>query len=94
LLLGRARTQALKFHVSQADPATAEPEGEANRPVARAATLQRYAIRRVHKPRMTGLLDSPVRNLAVGVAFTLTVMALATAAYMSQGWSFRDASTW
>jgi voltage-gated potassium channel len=49
------------------------------------------AIRRVPKPRMTGLLDSPVRNLTVGVAYTVTVMILATAAYMAVGWSFRDA---
>jgi voltage-gated potassium channel Kch len=40
---------------------------------------------------MTGLLDSPVRNLVVGVAYTITVMALATAAYIAVGWSFRDA---
>jgi len=40
---------------------------------------------------MTGLFDSPVRNLGIGVGFTLIVMVAATAAYMSQGWSFRDA---
>lgn len=40
---------------------------------------------------MTGLFDSPVRNLITGVSFTLTVMALATIAYMAKGWSFRDA---
>jgi voltage-gated potassium channel len=40
---------------------------------------------------MTGLLDSPVRNLTVGVTYTITVMILATAAYMAAGWSFRDA---
>jgi voltage-gated potassium channel len=40
---------------------------------------------------MTGLLDSPVRNLVGGISYTLTVMALATAAYMAVGWSFRDA---
>ena len=50
-----------------------------------------HPIRRVPKPRMTGLLDSPVRNLTVGVAYTLAVMMLATAAYMAAGWSFRDA---
>ena len=48
-------------------------------------------IRRVPKPRMTGLLDSPVRNLTFGVAYTVTVMMIATAAYMAVGWSFRDA---
>jgi hypothetical protein len=40
---------------------------------------------------MTGLLDSPVRNLVVGVCYVLTVMAIATVAYMAAGWSFRDA---
>jgi voltage-gated potassium channel len=49
------------------------------------------AIRRVPKPRMTGLLDSPVRNLTAGVTYTLTVMIIATIAYMAAGWSFRDA---
>lgn len=40
---------------------------------------------------MTGLLDSPVRNLTFGSLYVITVMVLATAAYMSVGWSFRDA---
>jgi voltage-gated potassium channel len=40
---------------------------------------------------MTGLFDSPVRNLGFAVAFTIVVMVLATVAYMAQGWSFRDA---
>ncbi len=40
---------------------------------------------------MTGLLNSPVRNLTAGIAYTITVMMLATAAYMAVGWSFRDA---
>ncbi len=40
---------------------------------------------------MSGLLDSPVRNLTVGIAFMIVVMVLATAAYMAVGWSFRDA---
>jgi voltage-gated potassium channel len=48
-------------------------------------------IRRVSKPRTTGLLDSPVRNLSVGIAYTFAVMVLATAAYMAAGWSLRDA---
>jgi voltage-gated potassium channel Kch len=48
-------------------------------------------IRRVPKPRMTGLLDSPVRNLTFGAIYVLAVMVLATAAYMAVGWSFRDA---
>ena len=40
---------------------------------------------------MSGLLDSPVRNLTVGIAYMIVVMVLATAAYMAVGWSFRDA---
>ena len=40
---------------------------------------------------MSGLLNSPVRNLTVGIAFMIVVMVLATAAYMAVGWSFRDA---
>jgi hypothetical protein len=69
-------------------------EGSGDRPTpsraARAPGKPR-TIRRVPKPRMTGLLDSPVRNLTVGVAYTVTVMILATAAYMTVGWSFKDA---
>jgi TrkA-N domain/Ion channel len=52
---------------------------------------QSRPIRRVPKPRMTGLLDSPVRNLTVGVIYTILVMIGATVAYMAVGWSFRDA---
>jgi voltage-gated potassium channel Kch len=48
-------------------------------------------IRRVPRPRLTGLLDSPIRNLTFGVLYILLVMALATAAYIAVGWSFRDA---
>ena len=40
---------------------------------------------------MTGLLDSPVRNLTFGSLYVVLVMVLATGAYMSVGWSFRDA---
>jgi voltage-gated potassium channel Kch len=40
---------------------------------------------------MTGLLDSPVHNLAYGLGYIVTVIILATAAYISVGWSFRDA---
>jgi voltage-gated potassium channel len=58
---------------------------------ARVPRRRPHPIRRVPKPRLTGLLDSPVRNLTVGVAYTLTVMMLATVAYMAAGWSFRDA---
>jgi voltage-gated potassium channel Kch len=45
----------------------------------------------VPKPKTAGLLDSPVRNLTVGVAYVIVVMVIATAAYMRAGWSFRDA---
>lgn len=41
---------------------------------------------------MSGVLDSPVRNLSVGLGFTLGVMVLATSAYMAVGWTFRDAA--
>jgi voltage-gated potassium channel len=66
-------------------------ERPARLPTARAPRLKPHQIRRVPKPRMTGLLDSPIRNLGVGVAYTVTVMIVATAAYMAAGWSFRDA---
>jgi len=49
-------------------------------------------IRRVPKPRMTGLLDSPVRNIIAGVAYTLVVIAVAISAYVMVGWSLRDAT--
>ena len=77
---------------------TAESFGDeiaAGRPAQRSAgrlpRLKPHQIRRVPKPRMTGLLDSPIRNLSVGVAYTVTVMIVATVAYMAAGWSFRDA---
>jgi voltage-gated potassium channel Kch len=60
-------------------------------PSARAPRQRPKQIRRMRKPRVTGLLDSPVRNLIAGVVYTVTVMVLATGAYMSVGWSFRDA---
>jgi voltage-gated potassium channel len=60
-------------------------------PAARPARTRPRAIRRVPKPRMGGLFDSPVRNLTVGVAYTIVVMILGTAGYMALGWSFRDA---
>jgi voltage-gated potassium channel len=59
--------------------------------VARPARGRQRQIRRVPKPNMTGLLDSPVRNLTVGIIYTIVVMILATIAYMVVGWSFRDA---
>src|SRR5579872_1719644 len=70
---------------------TTQTEQPARLPTVRAPRLKPRPIRRVPKPRMTGLLDSPVRNLSVGVAYTVIVMVLATLAYMATGWSFRDA---
>ena len=82
---------------SDGQPA-AEPSSEATitarparLPTARVPRLKPHPIRRVPKPRMTGLLNSPVRNLSVGVAYTVSVMLIATVAYMAVGWSFRDA---
>jgi voltage-gated potassium channel len=60
-------------------------------PTAREPRARPRTIRRVPKPRMTGLLDSPVRNLTAGGIYTVTVMIIATIAYMAAGWSFRDA---
>jgi voltage-gated potassium channel len=40
---------------------------------------------------MDRLLGSPLRNLATIIVFMLVVMAVATVAYMSAGWSFSDA---
>lgn len=40
---------------------------------------------------MRHILPGPVRNLARGIGFVLTVMACAIAAYMCWGWSFGDA---
>lgn len=49
-------------------------------------------IRRAPRPRMTGLLDSPARNLTFGCLYVAAVSALGTIAYMKLGhWSFRDA---
>jgi voltage-gated potassium channel len=75
----------------------AEPPGAVSRftstpnPARPAPRARPVGIRRVPRPRMTGLLDSPVRNLTFGVFYILTVMVLATVAYMAAGWSFRDA---
>ncbi len=60
-------------------------------PAAPAPRRKPAPVRRVPKPRMTGLLDSPVRKIIVGVAFMVMVMIGATAGYMAAGWSFRDA---
>lgn len=61
------------------------------RPRPAAARRRPGGIRRVPKPRLTGLLDSPVRNLTFGMIYVVLVMVFATAAYMIAGWSFRDA---
>jgi voltage-gated potassium channel Kch len=52
---------------------------------------RRINIRRVPPPRLSGVLDSPVRNLTFGSIYVGVVMIAATAAYMGAGWSFRDA---
>ena len=39
----------------------------------------------------TGLLGSPLRNLFLGIGFTIAVTILATIAYVKAGWSFSDA---
>ncbi len=64
-----------------------EVEARAQLPVER----QRQQIRRVPKPRMSGFFDSPHRNLIIGVIYTLTVMMLGVTAYMTAGWSLREA---
>src|SRR5271166_3657661 len=75
----------------QADIVKTGADRPANLPRAREPRPRPRAIRRVPKPKMTGLLDSPVRNLTAGGAYMITVMTLATSAYMAAGWSFRDA---
>ena len=72
-------------------PSQLPMERAARLPAAPLAHRRARAIRRVPKPRMTGLLDSPGRNLTVGVGYIITVMVLAITAYMAVGWSFRDA---
>jgi voltage-gated potassium channel len=68
---------------------SASPAPDAPSPVA--PRPRSGGIRRVPKPRLTGLLDSPGRNLTLGMIFVLMVMVSATVAYMAAGWSFRDA---
>jgi len=63
----------------------------AERETPRPARRKRTAVRRVPKPKVSGLLDSPSRTLALGVAYTFSVMILGILAYMGQGWSLRDA---
>src|SRR5208337_3410148 len=48
-------------------------------------------IRRAPPPNLEGFFDSPQRNLIGGVVFIIFVTTVATLAYMSQGWSLRDA---
>lgn len=77
--------------------AIAEPDGGASvlMPSGAPETLPRPrtgSIRRVPPPRMTGLLDSPTRNLTFGIIYVVLVSVLGTIAYMKVGhWSFRDA---
>jgi voltage-gated potassium channel len=59
--------------------------------VERAAAAPTGRVRRAPKPRMSGFLDSPSRNLVIGVAYIITVMTIATTAYVSSGWSLKDA---
>ena len=43
------------------------------------------------RTRAAGFLASPARNLILGVAYMLVVMAAATASYVADGWSLGDA---
>jgi voltage-gated potassium channel len=65
-----------------AEPGAAAPRGARDKPI---------GIRRVPKPRLRGFLDSPHRNLILGIVYTLSVMLAGTIAYMTVGWSLRDA---
>src|ERR1700689_5413193 len=85
---------------SSSEPASELPaagsSGEDSGDLAAQASVARAVrrpapIRRVPKPRMRGLFDSPHRNLIFGVAYTISVMILGTAAYLAAGWSLRDA---
>src|ERR1700736_1054736 len=88
-------TAPLLLADADADPIpVAEPAPAAAGPSAPPKVTARPrpgAVRRVPKPRMTGMLDSPVRNLTFGVDYVVVVMILATLGYMATGWSFRDA---
>jgi Trk K+ transport system NAD-binding subunit len=50
--------------------------------------MRSHPVRQAAGP--TGLLGSPLRNLALGVGFTFAVMMAATYAYWWAGWSFSD----
>jgi voltage-gated potassium channel Kch len=60
-------------------------------PAPRVVRERPRSIRRVRKPRTTGLLDSPVRNLVFGASYMIVVIILGTTAYMIAGWSLKDA---
>jgi voltage-gated potassium channel len=49
------------------------------------------ARRRPRPAETRGLLASPLRNLILGIGFTLSVMVLATVAYCLAGWTLGDA---
>ena len=61
---------------------TAAARSDAPTPQGRGARDKPLSIRRVPKPRLRGFLDSPHRNLILGILYTLTVMAVGTTAYM------------
>jgi voltage-gated potassium channel len=44
------------------------------------------------KSAVSGMLGSPLRNLAAVILFVLTLMVLSIAGYMANGWSFQDAA--
>jgi voltage-gated potassium channel len=72
-------------------PNTVEPASTPRAPMSPPPRARSGAIRRVPKPRMTGLLDSPTRNLTFGVIYVVLVSVIGTIAYMKLGhWSFRD----
>jgi voltage-gated potassium channel Kch len=76
---------------SAEQPELVSEAAHAPAPAGRTLRQRSSGIRRVPRPRMTGLLDSPIRNLTFGLLYIFLVMALATAAYVAVGWSFRDA---
>jgi voltage-gated potassium channel len=70
--------------------ASSDTEAESAAPQPRPVSRSMGRVRRAPKPKMSGLLDSPSRNLTFGIAYILTVTVGVTA-YMACGWSFRDA---
>jgi voltage-gated potassium channel len=83
---GAAESAVTDAGANESPPHAAEPPSPA-----RSARDRHLGIRRVPKPRLRGFLDSPHRNLILGILYTLTVMMAGTAAYMIVGWSLRDA---